>query len=163
MTVAKALLVSVAAVAALALAAPALARDGDAGAAPFKTDALYKAFHGTAGIDRVVDTLVDLSIADPRISDIFKGQDIPHLRQMLDQQFCYLLKGPCAYTGKDMKEGHKDLGLQQTDFNALVENLQKAMDKEGVPFHDQNRFLAKLAPMERLVVERSGAPKLLQR
>jgi len=31
-----------------------------------------------------------------------------------------------------------------------------------VPFRDQNRFLAKLAPMERVVVQRSGAPKLLQ-
>jgi len=160
MTLAKTIL---AAVAALAIASPALAADKDAGAAPFQTDALYKAFHGKPGIDRVVDTLLVLSAADPRISDIFKGQDIPHLRQMLDEQFCYLLAGPCTYTGKDMKEGHKDLGIQETDFNAMVENLQKAMDKEGVPFRDQNRFLAKLAPMERVVVQRSGAPKLLQR
>ncbi len=30
----------------------------------------------------------------------------------------------------------------------MVEDLQKAMDKEGVPFATQNRFLARLAPME---------------
>lgn len=136
---------------------------GDAGAAPFATDALYKAFHGQAGIGRVVDSLIDRNIADPRLADIFKGQDLPQLRLMLKQHFCYLLAGPCVYTGKDMKTAHKDLGLQQTDFNALVENLQAAMDQEGVPFRDQNRFLAKLAPMQRLIVVRSGAPRLLPR
>ncbi len=53
-----------------------------------------------------------------------------------------------------MKTSHKDMGLQDADFNALVENLQKAMDQEGVPFRAQNRLLAKLAPMQRSVVTR---------
>jgi hemoglobin len=57
-----------------------------------------------------------------------------------------------------MATAHKDMGLQNHDFNALVENLQAAMDQEGVPFHDQNRLLAKLAPMQRTTVERP--PKL---
>jgi len=38
--------------------------------------------------------------------------------------------------------------------NALVENLQMAMEKEGVPFQTQNRFLAKLAPMKRDIVDK---------
>ena len=46
-----------------------------------------------------------------------------------------------------MKASHKDIGLQNTDFNILVEHLQGAMDHEKVPFRDQNRFLAKLGPM----------------
>ena len=142
------------AIAAFAVATPTFAKDGDAGAAPMTSDAVFKAFHGQAGVDRVVNVMIDKSMADPRISDIFNGQDIPHLKTMLDQQFCYLLDGPCAYTGKDMKEAHKDLGIQMSDFNALVENLQFAMDKEGVPFRAQNKLLAKLAPMERVVVVR---------
>jgi hemoglobin len=143
------------AVAAMAFAAPALATDlGHAGAAPLPNDAVFKAFHGQEGVDRVVDTLIDKAVSDPRIADIFKGQDLPHLRAMLKEQFCYLLDGPCTYTGKDMKEAHKDLGLQMSDFNALAEDLQFAMDKEGVPFRAQNKLLAKLAPMERVVVVR---------
>jgi hemoglobin len=135
-------------------AAPGLAADRDAGAEPFKTESVYTAFHGQDGVARVVDTMIDLSVADPRISDIFKGQDLPHLRQMLKEQFCYILDGPCHYSGKDMRAAHKDLGLQMSDFNALVENLQIAMDKEHVPFRAQNKLLAKLAPMERQVVVR---------
>jgi len=128
--------------------------NANAGAQPFKDDRLYQAFHGQPGIDRIVDDLVDRSTKDPRIEEIFKATDLVRLRRTLKEQFCYLLGGPCDYSGRDMKTTHKDHGIQTADFNALVEHLQAAMDREGVPFRDQNRFLAKLAPMKRDVVER---------
>ena len=126
----------------------------NAGATPFEGDGMWKAFHEKAGVDRVVDELVDLSLADPRISDIFTSHDMVRLRRTLKEQFCYLLNGGCDYSGRDMKTVHKDMGLQNADFNALVEHLQVAMDHEKIGFRDQNRFLAKLAPMQRKTVER---------
>lgn len=128
--------------------------DANAGATPFRGEAMWRAFHGQAGVDRVVDELVDRSVADPRIGDIFKGHDLVRLRRTLKEQFCYLLNGGCHYSGRAMRAAHKDLGLQNADFNALVEHLQVAMDHERIPFRVQNRFLAKLAPMQRTTVER---------
>jgi hemoglobin len=126
----------------------------NAGAPQFEGDRMWKAFHQESGVDRVVDELVDLSLADPRISDIFKSHDMVRLRRTLKEQFCYILNGGCTYTGRDMKAAHKDMGLQNTDFNVLVEELQVAMDHEKIGFRDQNRFLAKLAPIQRPSVER---------
>ena len=126
----------------------------NAGAGPFEGDAMWTAFHRQAGVDRVVDELVDLSLADPRIADIFRSHDMVRLRRTLKEQFCYLLNGGCDYSGRDMKAAHKDLGLQNTDFNLLVEHLRTAMDHEKVGFRAQNRFLARLAPMQRTTVER---------
>ena len=125
-----------------------------AAANPFEGDAMLKAFHGHEGIARVVDELVDRSLTDPRIKDIFASHDMVRLRRTLKEQFCYILNGGCGYTGRDMKTTHKDLGIQNADFNALVEHLQVAMDREKIAFRDQNRFLAKLAPMQRQIVER---------
>ena len=51
-----------------------------------------------------------------------------------------------------MKAAHRTWASSK-DMNGLVENLQRAMAAEGVPFAAQNRFLAKLAPMKRDVVE----------
>lgn len=133
---------------------PYVVSDANAGAAPFPDQKLFEAFHGQAGIDRIVEDLIKINDADPRIEAIFKASDHVRLRRMLKEHFCYLLAGPCAYTGRDMKTTHKDHGIQTADFNALVENLQTAMDREGVPFAAQNRFLAKLAPLKRDVVER---------
>ena len=53
-----------------------------------------------------------------------------------------------------MKTTHEGMGLQNGDFNALAEDLQLSMDKEGVPFRAQNKLLAKLAPMEHQIVPR---------
>lgn len=128
--------------------------DANAGAAPFKGTAMLAAFHGKAGIDRIAADLVERIQVDPRIADIFKGQDIARLRRLLKEQFCYILNGGCSYSGRSMKASHKYLGIQNADMGALVEDLQAAMRNERVSFLAQNRFLAKLAPMRRDMVER---------
>jgi hemoglobin len=126
----------------------------NAGADPFEGAALFEAFNGEEGIARIVDDMVDRSLDDPRIKDVFAASDLVRLRRTLKEQFCYILGGPCDYTGKDMASSHKDHGIANREFNALVENLQLAMNTEGVPFRAQNKLLAKLAPMQRDVVTR---------
>ena len=115
---------------------------------------MLKSFHGRAGIDRIADDLVSRIARDPRIADILKGQDEIRLRRLLKEQFCYILNGGCGYSGRTMKQAHKNLGLQTADVAALVEDLQAAMRKEKIAFFAQNRFLAKLAPLKRDAVER---------
>ena len=126
----------------------------NAGAEPFKGDAMAQAFGGQEGIRKIADKLVDRIHTDPRIEDIFRGQDLVRLRRTLFEQFCYILNAGCNYTGRDMRTAHKNMGTQVADLNALVENLQNAMDEQDIPFALQNRFLAKLAPMKKDVVER---------
>lgn len=126
----------------------------NAGADPVTDENVFGAFGGEAGIARIVDDMVDISIADPRIEGIFAASDLVRLRRTLKEQFCYLLAGPCDYTGKDMASSHRDHGITTAEFNALVENLQVAMSREGVPFRAQNKLLARLAPMHRDIVTR---------
>ncbi len=133
---------------------PYIQDDENAGADPFKNGKMAAAFHGQDGIRRIADNLVDISLSDPRISDIFKAHDTVRLRRTLFEQFCFILNAGCDYSGRDMKTAHTDMGLQRGDLNALVENLQKAMDQEGIAFRSQNRLLSKLAPMNRDIVER---------
>ena len=133
---------------------PYVMSDANAGARPIDSATLLAAFNGREGVARIAAATIDRSASDPRIADIFKSHDLVRLKRTLGEQFCYLLGGGCAYTGRDMTTTHKDLGLQVADFNALVEHLQDAMDAEGVPFAAQNRLLAKLAPMKRMMVTR---------
>ncbi len=133
---------------------PYIVDEANAGAGPFEGTEMLQAFHGREGSDRIVDGLLDRSVADPRIAGIFVATDMVRLRRTLKEQFCYILNGGCAYSGRTMADAHEDIGLQPADMGALVEHLQAAMDAEGVPFRVQNRFLAKLAPMRRDVVTR---------
>ncbi len=134
--------------------APYVQADANAGAAPFRDDHLWQTFGGAAGVRAIVDDLVARNVADPRIADIFRNRDIVRLRRTLYEQFCYLLNGGCSYSGQSMAQAHKDMGIQQADMAALVENLQAAMRRAHVPFAAQNRLLAKLAPMRRDIVTR---------
>ena len=133
---------------------PYVQSNANAGATSMKDDSVLKAFHGKEGLTRITSDLVDRNLADPRIKDVFATTDVVRLKRTLAEQFCYILDGGCDYTGKDMTAAHKDQGITPRDFGALVENLQWAMDKEGVPFAAQNKLLAKLAPMSKQAVER---------
>lgn len=136
--------------------------NANAGAVPFKGEAMARAFGGKDGIRRIVDDTVTWSETDPRIKAIFEKHDMVRLRRTLFEQFCFILNAGCDYTGRTMAASHKGLGTTRADLNALVENLQAAMRAHHVPFAAQNRFLAKLAPMDRDVTER-GEKRLFRK
>lgn len=113
---------------------------------------VFDEFGGKAGLDALMEDFIIALVDDPRTREYFAESDQKHIKAMLAEQFCVILGGPCTYTGKGMKEVHAKLTINEAVFNALVEDLQKAMDKHRIPFRAQNKLLAKLAPMHREVV-----------
>jgi hemoglobin len=120
----------------------------------FADDSLFADMGGQPGIDRIVDASVDNYLADDRIKAIFDESNMDRIRAEFKVQFCQVAGGPCAYKGHDMVAAHKGLHLTNADFNVVVEDLQDAMTKVGVSFATQNRFLARLAPMQHQVVSK---------
>jgi len=137
---------------AAALLAAALVLGAQAGFAA--DDALYRAFGERDGLVKIIADATDRWVADDRIKDTFDNINLDRFKKLLVDQLCELTGGPCKYTGRNMYEAHKGLHLNQAEFNALVEDLQLAMDKYDIPFSTQNRLLAMLAPMERDSVTR---------
>lgn len=119
-----------------------------------RDDDLYRALGEEPGIVRIVEGMLLGSARDPRIARHFLDIDIERLREKLIEQLCFESGGPCVYTGDSMEESHKGMRLTPSDFNALVEHLQDAMEAEGVPTPAQNRLLARLAPMRGQVIDR---------
>jgi len=136
--------------AALVLAAALLA-------APARAGTLYDDLGGRPGLTRIADGMLQRVQADPRIKDKFDDANIERLQGLVMLQFCVVSGGPCTYPGRNMKAAHADLHLAPRHFTALVEDLQDAMDAEGVPFRTQNRLLALLAPMHRDIEAAPGA------
>ena len=110
---------------------------------------VYRQFGEEAGLVKLMDVFMEKLLADPRMRPFFENTDQAKVKKHLVEQFCVILGGPCKYTGRDMKSSHATLGIDRANFNALVEDLQWAMDKQGIPFRAQNKLLAKLAPMHR--------------
>lgn len=120
--------------------------------APGNAATLYDDLGGNAGLTAIVGATVDAAVADPRTADKFSDINIARLKPRIVEQICQLTGGPCQFRGVSMKGAHAYLDLHDTHFNALVEDMQRAMDNLAVPFRTQNRLLALLAPMHRDIV-----------
>lgn len=110
---------------------------------------VFKQFGEEAGLIKLMDVFMEKLLADPRMRPFFENSDQAKVKKHLIEQFCVILGGPCTYSGRDMKSVHANLAINRANFNALVEDLQWAMNKQGIPFRAQNQLLAKLAPMHR--------------
>ncbi len=115
---------------------------------------VYRAFGELPGLTVLMDDFMKRLIADSRTRPFFENADQVNIKKLLVEQFCVILGGPCTYTGRDMKTTHAGLDIKRGNFNALVEDLQAAMDGRNIPFRAQNKLLAKLAPMHREIEER---------
>lgn len=120
---------------------------------------LYKRLGGKKSISAVVDEFVNNVAADERINHFFKDtaadpKRLAKFKANLVDQICQGSGGPCKYKGKDMKTAHKGMGIADADFNALVEDLTKALDKFKVGEKEKNDLLAVLGPMKSDIVEK---------
>jgi len=48
-----------------------------------------------------------------------------------------------------MRTAHDGMKIRESEFNALVEDLEKAMKRIDLPIAAQNDLIAKLAPMRK--------------
>lgn len=108
---------------------------------------LYQQLGERSGIADVVEDLLYLIVADERINHQFKGINVAQFHRNLTDQLCQLSGGPCTYSGREIRELHADMGITNTQFNALAENLILAMEKNQVPTAAQNRLIKQLLPM----------------
>lgn len=109
---------------------------------------LYERLGGQPAITAVVDDFVGNVAADPRINGFFARTDIPRLKRLLVEQICAGTGGPCTYTGRSMLAAHTGMKITDAQFGALVEDLQKTLNKFKVPDKEQGELLAILGPMK---------------
>jgi len=115
---------------------------------------LYDRLGGYPAIVAVVDDFVGNVAADRRINRFFANANIGRLKARLVEQICQGTGGPCVYTGRDMRSAHAGMGIRSRDFNALVQDLGKSLNKFKVPRREQGELVAILAPFKRDIVTR---------
>ena len=123
---------------------------GTAAAAP----TLYDRLGAAAGIHAVVDRFAANLVADTRISHYFVDTDFEPFKASLESLIAQTSGGPQKYAGRDMKTTHAGLGITSADFDALIEDLTRALDQSGVAEREKTDLLAALAPLRKDIVEK---------
>lgn len=100
-----------------------------------KTAPLFERIGGKAAVEAAVDLFYKKVLADQRIKHFFEGVDMTKQRAKQKAFLTYVFGGPNNYTGKKMKEAHSKLvekGLNDSHFDAVMENLGKTLQELGV-------------------------------
>lgn len=100
------------------------------------SETLFERIGGEAAVNAAVDVFYRKVLADDRIKQFFEGIDMD--KQFAKQKAFLTMAfgGPSNYTGEDMRKGHAHLvkqGLNDSHFDAVMENLGAAMEELNVP------------------------------
>lgn len=120
-------------------------------ASPAPSASLYQRLGGHPALTAVVDDAIGNVSTDPRINQRFANAG-PGLTNNLVQLICVRSGGPCTYTGHDMSAAHEGMQIRDDEFDALLEDLAKSLDKFKVPAREQRELMAVLQQMRNAIV-----------
>lgn len=88
---------------------------------------LYDQIGGKAAIDAAVDLFYTKVLADKKVNHFFEDVSMRAQHNKQKEFLSAALGGPEPWTGKDMREAHKNLELTEEDFNAIAGHLQATL------------------------------------
>lgn len=100
------------------------------------TTTLYEQLGGEAAVNAAVDIFYRKVLADYRINRFFDHTDMEKQAAKQKAFLTMAFGGPNNYTGADMRKGHAHLvklGLDDSHFDAVVENLDATLKELNVP------------------------------
>jgi len=113
---------------------------------------LYDRLGGQTAVEAVVKEFAGKVLADDRVNKKFAKSDADRVVKNLTDFVCKATGGPCKYTGFDMKKAHKNMGVTQGEWDAVVEDLVATLDKFKVPEEEKKELLGKLGPLSKDVI-----------
>lgn len=118
---------------------------------------LYQSLGESPGLERLVDQLLIEFATDERVAPSFRHTEIERFRRLFIEHLCELADGPCRYSGESMRAAHAHLEIDEALFNAVVEDLQRAMNTVGYSQPTQNELLRRLAKLRAEILS-DGTP-----
>lgn len=98
---------------------------------------LYERIGGEPAINAAVDLFYDKVLADERINHFFTNTDMARQRGHQKMFFTFAFGGMPNYSGQGMRAAHaplvEKLGLNDSHFDAVMENLGTSLQELNVP------------------------------
>lgn len=98
---------------------------------------LYDRLGGVYSIATVIDDFIDRVMADPRLNANPRVDEAHHrvspagFKYLVTEMVCWAAGGPQSYTGRSMRDSHRDLMITADEWEAFLDDLQQTLDKFG--------------------------------
>lgn len=115
---------------------------------PAESPTLYDRLGGVYAIATVVDDFIERLLANdtlnanPAIKAARERVPKAGLKYQVTAFVCLATGGPCAYTGRSMKQAHAHLNITEKEWQALAVEFKKSLDKFSVPQREQDELFA---------------------
>jgi hemoglobin len=112
---------------------------------------LYERLGGVYSIATVVDDFIDRIMVDPRLNANPRVDEAHHrvspagFKYLVTEMVCWATGGPQKYTGRSMRDSHKDLMITEAEWQASLDDFQQTLDKFQVPQTEQEELKAIVA------------------
>jgi hemoglobin len=109
---------------------------------------LYERLGGVYSISTVVDDFIDWIMVDPRLNANPRVDEAHHrvspagFKYLVTEMLCWGAGGPQKYTGRSMKDTHRDLMITAAEWDVFLDDLQQTLDKFAVPQAEQAEIKA---------------------
>ena len=120
---------------------------------------LYERLGGEAGVHALVERFaLHVRVNEATREDFkgrFEGDAGAALKKKLAFQIGALAGGPAPGTGKSLKGTHAGLGIGPADFDAMLADLRRALDDQGIDPADRDELLRRFERLRAAVVEKA--------
>lgn len=109
---------------------------------------LYERLGGVYNIAIVVDDFIERLLvndtlnANPAINEARMRVPKAGLKFHVTTLVCEVTGGPCKYAGRTMKSSHAHLNINEVQWQAMVADFRKTLDKFNVPAKEQEELIA---------------------
>lgn len=108
---------------------------------------------GNEAVENVVDEFYDRVLNDDRVVHHFEGTDTTALRAHQVQFISAVTGGPVEYSGQDMREAHRGMGITDVEFDVVAGHLDSALSENGVAEGTRERILDEVETLRPEIVE----------
>jgi hemoglobin len=125
------------------------------------TKPLYERLGGVYSIATVVDDFIERLLvndtlnANPAINQARARIPKAGLKFHVTALVCEVTGGPCKYSGRSMKDAHDHLNINERQWQAMVTDFRKTLDKFKVPPKEQEELIAIVGSTKKDIVKAS--------
>src|SRR5262245_27067716 len=120
---------------------------------------LYDRLGGVYSIATVVDDFIERLLvndtlnANPAIKEARTRVPKAGLKFQVTALVCEVTGGPCKYTGRSMKDAHASLNINEAQWQAMVADFRRTLDKFKVPPKEQEELITIVGSTKKDIVK----------
>ena len=122
---------------------------------------LYDRIGGEPAARAICEDIWTNHTVNPIVNNRFSNSDPVYVKQMVFEIFAAATGGPVEYTGKDMLTTHAGMNISDMEFNAVVDDVLKALDMNNIGAAERGEVLAILWSVKDQIVNTKQTTKAL--